>query len=122
MKNFSAFNVLDIEDIFNTVHTTFNDIYSDVDIKHKFIKDEENYGIELVLPSYEKEDITIDFENNLLTVSSDINEGWKKEFKKTFKIKQGIDAENITAELNDGILKIILPRNEDSKSKKIKID
>lgn len=123
MKNFNYYDVFDIEDILSTVNFAFDAINPKVEnIKHKFSKDEENYFVELVVPSYEKEDIDINFENNVLMISSDINDGWKVEFKKSFKIKQGIDSDNIKADLNDGILKIVLPRSEDSKSKKIKID
>jgi HSP20 family protein len=122
MKTFNYLPVFDIEDIFNTLNFAFNPVSQPMDnFRYKFSKDDENYFIELVVPSYEKDDINIDFENSELIISSSVNDEWKKEFKKVFKIKQDIDSDNISAVLENGILKIILPRTETSKSRKIKI-
>lgn len=120
--NFNNLHTFDIEDIFNTFNTAFNPSAEPLNnLRHKFSKDDENYYIEIVVPSYKKEEIDIDFENNLLVVSSDVTGEWKKEFKKTFEIKQAIESDGIKAELANGILKIILPRTNESKSRKIKI-
>lgn len=116
--NFNNLQMFDIEDIFNT----FNPITEPLDnFRHSFSKDDENYYIELVVPSYKKEEIDINVENNVIVVSSDVTGEWKKKFKKNFEIKQIIDSDEIGAELVNGILKIILPRTNESKSRKIKI-
>jgi len=123
MKTINYLNVFDLDEIFSAVNETFSTMYSKIGtVKHEFSKDENNYYVELALPSYEKEDINIDFENNILTISSEVNEKWKESFKKVFKIRQGIDSDKILAELKNGILKITLPKSEENKSRKINIE
>ena len=85
------------------------------EIKHTSSKDDNNYYIEMSLPGFTKKDLKINYENNLLSVSSDIEDKWKFKFNKTFKISQSINAEKIKADLNDGILKITIPKDEKTK-------
>lgn len=85
----------------------------------------EMYLVELSVPGYEKADISIKLDNNVLTVSSEKKEtkaeeneklirsefGFKS-FKRSFTINEKIDAENISAKYENGILKLELPKKE----------
>jgi HSP20 family protein len=42
-------------------------------------------------------------------------------FERTFKLSQWIDAENITAELRRGLLKVVLPKRPEKGSRRIEI-
>ncbi|MEO5967019.1 MAG: Hsp20/alpha crystallin family protein [Ferruginibacter sp.] len=84
------------------------------------------YLVDLSVPGYEKSDFKISLEENILTVSSekkteDIKEEGNKtiktefsykSFKRSFTIDEKIDAENISAKYENGILKLELPRKE----------
>ncbi len=84
------------------------------------------YLVDLSVPGYEKTDFKISLEENVLTVSSekkteDIKEEGNKtiktefsykSFKRSFTIDDKIDAENISAKYDNGILKLNLPRKE----------
>ena len=88
----------------------------------------DDYLIELALPGYSKEDINIQLDKEVLTVSSEIKKGeetkdqhfTRKEFslqafKKVFHLPEDADAEKIVANSLNGILTIQLPKKEEAK-------
>jgi HSP20 family protein len=86
----------------------------------------DKYLVSLAVPGFKKEDLTIDVEGNMLTVSSE-KEETKKEvdemysrneyrfqsFSRSFTIPEDVKQDNIEAQYEDGILKIRLPRKEE---------
>ena len=96
---------------------------------------EGNYCIEMDLPGYDKKDIDIDFDNKYLTITAskeeDVNDEGKNyirrernfgSYKRQFYLGD-INEDEIKAEFNNGILKVVVPKKEiiDTK-KKIEID
>ncbi len=88
-------------------------------------EDENAYVVEVDLPGVKKEDIkvNIDQEKRTLTVSGErkFKEEVKKEdyykiessygkFMRTFSLPENVDAENIDAKTEDGVLHITLPK------------
>lgn len=105
-------------------------------IKTDIIEKEDAYVIEAELPGFEKKDISIDINDNLLTVKAETNsENEEKDdkgnyirrerkygsFSRTFDISN-INADEISAEHKDGILKITLPKIEELKPQAKKIE
>jgi len=99
---------------------------------------EKNDGFELhmAVPGVKKEDVKIDLEKNILSISSEkkAEEHDENQFKynrrefvygtfcRNFTLPDTIDAEKIKADMTDGILKVILPKKKEAKiSKEIKI-
>lgn len=92
--------------------------------------------IEAELPGFRKEDININVENGVLTISAEKNieeeeEKGKKyftkeikhgSFKRAFEIPEYLNEEDIKANFNNGILKIEIPRKEEETKKSKKID
>ena len=91
---------------------------------------EGKYNVVLDIPGFDKKDIKIDVENGYLTVKAYRKEEndekdkhyIKRErvygsFKRQFYIGD-VDTEDIKAEFKDGTLKIIVPKVEESRSKK----
>jgi HSP20 family protein len=83
------------------------------------------YQVELSAPGFEKADFSINLESNILTISTEKKEEKKEEnekvirkeftykgFKRSFTIDEKIDAENIGARYESGILKLTLPKKE----------
>ena len=79
----------------------------------------DRFILQLAVPGYSKENISIQVEKNLLTVTGNHNEDKKNNkysrrefqynrFSKTFVLDESIDQENINAEVNNGILEIAL--------------
>jgi HSP20 family protein len=92
------------------------------------------YRVEVEFPGIGKENIEIHYEDDVLSVSAkrdtpDIAEGvreWKKErrtgkFYRSFKLVKDINDEHISANYQDGILTVTLPKSEKVKPKQIPI-
>ena len=95
------------------------------DIKEK----EDKYFIDIELPGYEKENITIDIDDGYLTVHAemDSNNEEKEEGKfvrkeryvgscsRSFYVGTEIQSEDIKASFKNGMLKIEVPKKEEKK-------
>ncbi len=86
-----------------------------------------SYFLEFSAPGYEKEELNISIENNILTVSADIKENdetfWKKSFSSRFRVPKDSDDEKIQAKFDKGILIVEIPKlKEEKNSKSIKIN
>ena len=86
------------------------------------------------LPEVNQKDIDIQIENNTLILRGErkLNKETKKEnfhrieraygtFSRSFTLPGTIDQEKISADYKDGILKISMPKREDTKPKQIKV-
>lgn len=86
------------------------------------------------LPGIKKDDISIDVRGNVLTLSGernydeDVNEEnfYRKErfygkFQRAFTLSDNVDADNIDAHFDEGILKITVPKTEESQKKQITV-
>jgi len=87
------------------------------------------------IPGVDKKDINVDLNQNLLTISferkqekDEKDEGWRiversyGKFVRTIALPCDVYGDKTKASYKDGVLKIILPKKEDSKSSRIKID
>ncbi len=92
-------------------------------------KDNE-YDIEVAAPGLEKEDFKIDVENDVLTVSSqkeDVSEEKNEKFmrrefsfssfQRSFILPDSADTDQIKATHKNGVLRIQVPKKEESKKK-----
>jgi HSP20 family protein len=84
---------------------------------------EKEYSFQIALPGFDKENIKIEFEKDLLTISYEGEEDkWKKKFKRSFYTHNDINGDKISAKLDKGVLEIILPKKKDAYLKNIVID
>jgi len=84
------------------------------------------------VPGIAKKDLKIDFEDGILTLKGEKSNGSKDDFRlretktgsfcRGFAFPSDVDPELIKAELKDGILKVKVPRPEESKPKDIKVN
>lgn len=83
------------------------------------------------MPGVAKEDMTINIENGKLFLtgrrkfetsgSAWLDEFGAVEFRRTFAVPQGISMEKASAELQEGVLKLHLPKSDIFKMRKIEI-
>ena len=85
------------------------------------------------LPGTGAEDIDIDLRDNMLTLTGAVDHGgydnWEPlyteyhtgHFTRQFRLGQHIDQSNISAELEDGVLKLTLPKAESATPRKIEV-
>jgi HSP20 family protein len=82
------------------------------------------------MPGVTQENMSIHFERNRLTIegrrpqpkaSPLLAENDLADFRRTFLVPQGIDAERISAELSHGVLKVHLPKHASVKPRRIEV-
>ena len=99
---------------------------------YKIEEDDKNYFIEMDMPGVKKEDLEIGVKENILSIYAERKKEDKTEnkesvvvskYEQSFNISaKGIDVDNIQANLDNGVLKITLPKKEEVKfEKKIEI-
>lgn len=91
---------------------------------------DQQYELDLVAPGCRKEDFNIDLNDNMLTISfeqkaekkeENENAGWvrkeftQRSFSRSFTLNDMVDINRISATYTDGILHLVLPKNENSK-------
>lgn len=87
------------------------------------------FSVEVAAPGKKKDDFEIELDNNLLTISSEMKEEHKSEnenftrrefsynsFKRSFGLPDSVNSAKISANYEDGVLKIELPKREEAKT------
>ena len=82
------------------------------------VKERDNiYVVEIELPEYDKDDISARFHAGFLTVIA--KHIWEEEsagYKKAFYVGHGVSKDHIRAAFNNGILKFMIPKDEENYS------
>lgn len=97
-------------------------------------EDKENLVLEAELPGMNREDFDLSIENNVITLSGDRKFEKKTEgdnyhrversygsFTRAFTLPQTVNPNGAQAEFNNGVLRVTLPKREETKAKKIEI-
>jgi HSP20 family protein len=92
------------------------------------------FHLRLDVPGMSKDDITINLQNGTLTVSGERTSEQTEEgeeyvrverafgnFHRTFRLPDAVDADNIEAVYEDGVLTITVPKTEESTRRQIEI-
>jgi len=101
------------------------------------IESPDSFQLDLAAPGMKKDDFKINLENNILMISSEVEDEKQEEgknysrkefyygsFSRSFTLPKIVDLEKIQADYSDGILKVVLPKKEEAKleiRKEIKI-
>ena len=129
-----------LADVFqNFFDSDFNDFFSRrmSDPAANILESPEAFQLELAAPGMNKDDFKIHLENNILTVSADMEDEKREEgknytrkefyygsFSRSFTLPKIIDFDKIKADYDNGVLKVLLPKKEEAKlevKKEIKI-
>jgi HSP20 family protein len=95
-------------------------------------EDDQQVVIQLDVPGCKLEDLSAEAVEGQLVVAGErkANDGaqrryrserWQGRFVRSFTLPQGIDGSNITADYEDGVLTVTLPKPEEAKPKTIEI-
>ena len=90
--------------------------------------------VTLEIPGVAKQDITVNVNNDLLTITGERKQPEKKEneqwirneisygkFERTITLPYSVDVEKVTASQENGILNVVLPKHENARPKQITI-
>lgn len=94
------------------------------------IEGEKEYRIELAIPGFKKEEVKVDLENEILTISAE-NKSEKEEttrrytrkefsygsFSRSFQLPKAVNADKTEAKYENGVLKLTIPKKEEALSK-----
>lgn len=96
-----------------------------------------SYEMELAVPGYRKEDMKVNVEKGILTISSKTKKETEEEkkgytrkefsysyFQRSFQLPEHADGENVKANYVDGVLKLSIPKLQtqpERKGKEVKI-
>lgn len=116
---------------------TFDQVLGEAgNFKTDIIEDDKEYTVQAELPGMDKENIELDYHDNVLSISakqeSETNEEDKernyirrerssRSFSRQFLISD-VDEDNISARFNNGILEVKLPKKESDKPENKRID
>lgn len=127
----SLFNDLFFNDFFNwglSNHSTTNTSIPAVNIKETG----DAFEVEMAAPGMSKEDFSIELDNNMLTISSEkkmeneVKDGDRytrrefsfQSFQRRFQLpKDVVDADNIKASYDNGLLRLVIPKKEEVKQR-----
>jgi len=97
-------------------------------------EDKEGIAISVDLPGIVQKDVRLNIDNNVLTLSSDrkLEHEDKKDnyhrierfygtFSRSFSLPNTVNTEKVDAHMENGVLKIYLPKREEAKPKQIEI-
>jgi len=97
-------------------------------------EDEHSITIQAEIPGVKEEDVDVRLENNVLTITGErkLENEEKKEnfhrierqfgrFLRSFTLPSTVDPDKVNAEFNNGVLKVVIAKREESKAKQIKI-
>jgi len=97
------------------------------------IETEDDYRIEVAAPGLGKEEFDINIEDNLLTISAEVKKEEKEStdkytrrefnyssFKRSFNLPDTVNAENIAASYDSGVLSLTLPKREEAKPQPVR--
>lgn len=130
-----------VNDFFGRTSSLFNDFLNEEFNNYgglNIVENEDNYDLSVALPGYKKDDISINIDNDILTISSELKEEKedkgknyvtksfsKNSFCKKVILSDDIDRDKINAKMEDGILHLKLEKIKKidvNTSKKINID
>ena len=121
-----------MNEIFSDLPSTFGknlkqDVYGFPPVN--IVEKNDHYHLQVSAPGFEKGDFNLKLEGDTLTVSAEKKEETKSEtdkvirkefsskaFKRTFTLDEKIDAANISAKYENGILHVGLPKKEEVKA------
>jgi HSP20 family protein len=89
-------------------------------------EDNEHYYARFEVPGVKKEDVKVELNNNILTVSADRKEKTTESessytLSRSVSVPEGVNGETISAKLEDGVLTVTLPKAEHRKPRTIQI-
>ena len=104
------------------------------DLKVNVVENEHDFTLTAEVPGLKEKDIEIEINNGRMTLKGNVEETQEKEeknyrmrefsrrsFERSFTVSESVDQDNISAKLENGVLKLVLPKKEEAKPKTVKV-
>ena len=124
----------EIDTFDNIIDQFFNDLSFDPrfslmntnNVSNYYNENEKEYYLTMDVPGMSKDDVEVTFDNNRLKISGkrksnkyDSYEYGKME--RTFSVPSSVETDKISAKIDNGVLKVILPKAKSSLGRKISV-
>ncbi|WOO41811.1 Hsp20/alpha crystallin family protein [Rubellicoccus peritrichatus] len=91
-----------------------------------FYEDKDNYYVKVELPGVRKDDVNVAFDDGVVALSASRvrkqdDKEHRLEYKRSFRVPEGVSSESITADYGDGLLTLTLPKVPQLKPRQIEI-
>lgn len=120
-----------LDDFSRTGRDLANLTFPNVDI----VESDSGYGITADLPGLSKEDVKVNIDNGVLTISGEKKTEIEKreknkyyhfersygKFSRSFSLPDHVDSANIEAHFNNGVLQVNIKKTEEAKPKTIEV-
>jgi HSP20 family molecular chaperone IbpA len=104
-----------------SLSATTRNLFSELlDTGDKFQNDEKSYTIEVELPRFKKDEVSVKLDGNVLRITAESKDK-NRYSERSYYVGSNIDAANIGAKLEDGVLTVTLPKNPKEQGKVIEI-
>lgn len=116
------------DNFFNDFGISFNES-SSFKPKINISEDDKNYYVDAELAGIKKDDVSIEYANDILTIKAEKKEEKEDKGKNYHRVESSygtftrsvqvpnIDYDNTKAKFEDGVLKVTLPKKEENKAK-----
>lgn len=97
------------------------------------VETKDDFQVEMAAPGMTKNDFNVELDNDMLTISSVREDSRESEdrsysrkefsyqsFKRSFHLPNTVEAENIKAKYQDGVLRLVIPKKEEAKTKPVR--
>ena len=99
-----------------------NKIGLDEKVEYQVTEKDDSYLAEFLVPGYTQKDLSIEVNESILTIEGKKNDSeWTSDFSKKFRLPDSVNGKNLEAKIENGILKLRVPKRKESVSKKIEI-
>ncbi len=132
----------ELDNLNNRLHKFFGEFPANVDLGFSFsprvdiYADDENMFLEAEIPGLKKDELKISLQDNILTISGSKKRQEKKDenkqffrneiiygdFSRSFSLPEDINPDNVEAQFDNGVLKIIIGKNEVKAAKERNIE
>lgn len=99
-----------------------------------FVETEDAYTVEIDVPGYDREDVEVTLEQGILSIRGErsaereeqtgtyhLRERSLGRFTRSFSLPRSVDAERLEANLESGVLRVMLPKAPEAKARKIDV-
>lgn len=124
----------DSDRFFNTKQNLWRTDAETISPKVNVTEDENFFHLEAETPGMKDKDIGIEVHNGVLTIKGHkenqsetekenyhIHEFNSQSFERSFKLSDRVDTDKVSAKIDNGVLKVDLPKHEQIKPKKIEV-
>lgn len=124
----------EIDTFDNIIDQFFNDLSYDPrfslmntnNVSNYYNENEKEYYLTMDVPGMSKNDIEVTFDNNRLKISGQrksdtYNSHEYGKMERSFSVPSNVEADKISAKIDNGVLKVLLPKAKSSLGRKISV-